>query len=82
MFVKLSIVIVVLAMAKLAEGTPTCAEITSMSTVIKKALTGNTTTGNLASKALRLGINSNLSNHNHKPLKLLFMLTCNSAILR
>ena len=56
MFVKISVTIVALAIIKLAEGTPTCAQITSMSTVIKKALMGNTTTGNLESKALRLGL--------------------------
>lgn len=55
MFVKLSIALVALALTNLAEGTPTCAQITSMSTIIKKTLTGTTTTGNLASKALRLG---------------------------
>ncbi len=56
MFVKLSIVFVALALANLAEGTPTCAQITSMTTVIKTTLAGTTTTGNLASKALRLGL--------------------------
>ena len=56
MFVKISVTIVALAIIHLAEGTPTCAQITSMSNVIKKALKGNTTTGNLESKALRLGL--------------------------
>ena len=56
MFVKLSFVaIFALAIARLAEATPTCAQITAMSAVIKKTLAGTTATGNLASKALRLG---------------------------
>ena len=58
MFVKLllSNVIVVLAFVKLAEGTPTCAQISSMRTVIKEALAGNSTTEDLAPKALQLGL--------------------------
>ena len=58
MFVKLSPskVIVILAVVKLAEGTPTCAQISSMRTDIKKALAGNSTTGDLAPKALQLGL--------------------------
>ena len=51
MCLKFTIVIVSLALTKLAEGTPTCAQITKLSAIANNALKGS----NLAPAALRLG---------------------------
>ena len=52
MFVQLTIFIVALALANLIEGTPTCAQITKMTTVVNNAFKGS----NLSPAALRLGL--------------------------
>ena len=51
MFVKITIIVVSLAMANLAEGTPTCAQITKLTAIANDALKGT----NLSPAALRLG---------------------------
>ena len=51
MCLKFTIVIVSLALTKVGEGTPTCAQITKLTAIANNALKGS----NLAPAALRLG---------------------------